>query len=54
MPSKSPENALRDILFHVDLAEQFVLGFDYPVFSDDMRTFYAVTHCLATFWNGRA
>jgi uncharacterized protein with HEPN domain len=46
MPSKSPENALRDILFHVDLAEQFVLGFDYTAFSDDLRTFYAVTRCL--------
>jgi uncharacterized protein with HEPN domain len=46
MPSKSPLTALRDILHHIDLAEQFVAGFDYQAFHADPRTIYAVTRCL--------
>jgi uncharacterized protein with HEPN domain len=46
MPSKSPDAALRDILFHIDLASQFVTGFDYTAFCDDLRTVYAITRCL--------
>jgi uncharacterized protein with HEPN domain len=46
MPSKSPLTALRDILHHIDLAEQFVAGFDYKAFLADARTIYAVTRCL--------
>ena len=29
MPSKSPETALRDILYHIDLAAQFAAGLNY-------------------------
>jgi uncharacterized protein with HEPN domain len=46
MPSKSPLPALRDILHHIDLAENFVTGFDYDAFLADERTVYAVTRCL--------
>jgi uncharacterized protein with HEPN domain len=46
MPSKAVETPLRDILHHIDLAVQFVAGFDYAAFHDDVRTVYAVTRCL--------
>ncbi len=46
MPSKSAETALRDMLYHIDLAERFVTGLDYAAFHDDERTVYAVTRCL--------
>jgi uncharacterized protein with HEPN domain len=46
MPSKSVQTPLRDILRHLDLAVQFVAGFDYAAFHDDARTIYAVTRCL--------
>lgn len=46
MPSKKPDTALRDILHHIDLADQFVAGLDDAAFHDDLRTFYAVTRCL--------
>jgi uncharacterized protein with HEPN domain len=46
MPSKAVETPLRDILHHIDLAAQFVEGFDYAAFHDDARTVYAVTRCL--------
>jgi len=46
MPSKSPLSALRDILHHIDLAGNFVTGFDYQAFLADARTVYAVTRCL--------
>lgn len=46
MPSKSAETALRDMLYHIDLAGRFVAGFDYATFHDDERTVYAVTRCL--------
>ena len=46
MPSKSGETALRDILYHIDLAGRFISGFDYAAFHDDERTVYAVTRCL--------
>lgn len=46
MPSKSPNTALRDILYHRDLAMQFIAGFDYAGFQDDLRAVYAVTRCL--------
>lgn len=38
--------ALRDIAYHIDLAESFVSALDRQAFLDDMRTFYAVTRCL--------
>jgi uncharacterized protein with HEPN domain len=46
MPSKPDEIALRDILYHIDLALHFVVGLDYAAFRDDIRTVYAVTRCL--------
>src|SRR5208282_5374891 len=46
MPSDSPQTALRDILYHIDLAEAFAAGFNAGTFRDDLRTLYAVTHCI--------
>ena len=46
MPSKPADGALRDILYHIDLATQFVQDFDRDKFKDDTRTVYAVTRCL--------
>ena len=37
---------LHDILHHIDLATQFVEGFDRQTFKSDIRTVYAVTRCL--------
>ena len=48
MPSKPAETYLRDILYHIDLAVEFVAGLDYAVFHDDLRTVYGVTRCLET------
>jgi len=46
MPSDPASRALRDILHHIDLAENFVEGLDRDAFKADLRTFYAVTRCL--------
>jgi uncharacterized protein with HEPN domain len=46
MPSKSAQAALRDILYHIDLANAFLSGFTSASFKDDLRTIYAVTRCL--------
>ncbi len=46
MPSRAEERSLRDILFHIDLATEFVAGFDRDTFKKDLRTLYAVTRCL--------
>jgi uncharacterized protein with HEPN domain len=46
MPSRAEERSLRDILFHIDLATEFVAGFDRDTFKTDLRTLYAVTRCL--------
>ena len=46
MPSKAEAAALRDILHHIDLAQQFVGGMERQLFLDDVRTVYAVTRCL--------
>jgi uncharacterized protein with HEPN domain len=46
MPSERTDVALLDILHHVDLATNFVQGFDRETFVDDIRTVYAVTRCL--------
>jgi uncharacterized protein with HEPN domain len=46
MPSSAADAALRDILRHIDLAEQFTAGLDWPGFRDDARAVYAVTRCL--------
>ncbi len=46
MPSDAADAALRDILRHIELAGQFVAGFDWAAFHADLRTIYAVTRCL--------
>ena len=46
MPSRAEERWLRDILFHIDLATEFVAGFDRDTFKKDLRTLYAVIRCL--------
>jgi uncharacterized protein with HEPN domain len=46
MPFDSTLTALRDILRHIDLASQFVFGFERAAFVDDPRTIYAVVRCL--------
>jgi hypothetical protein len=46
MPFKPAGTALRDILHPIDLATQFVAGFDHTSFHDDLRTVSAVTRCL--------
>jgi uncharacterized protein with HEPN domain len=46
MLSNAATAALRDIAHHIDLAANFVVGFDYDTFRADPRTVYAVTRCL--------
>jgi uncharacterized protein with HEPN domain len=46
MPSRAEETALRDILYHIDLATKFIDGLDRDRFKDDLRSVYAVTRCL--------
>jgi uncharacterized protein with HEPN domain len=46
MPSKPANAALRDILYHIDLAAQFASGLNAAEFYDDLRTVYAMTRCL--------
>jgi uncharacterized protein with HEPN domain len=46
MPSERAEGPLRDISHHIDLAVQFVEGYDREAFKADIRTVYAVTRCL--------
>jgi uncharacterized protein with HEPN domain len=46
MPSERAAGPLRDILHHIELASEFVAGFDCDAFKADLRTVYAVTRCL--------
>lgn len=46
MPSDSAIAPLRDILYHIELAQTFAAGFDRVAFRDDLRTVFAVTRCL--------
>jgi uncharacterized protein with HEPN domain len=46
MRSERTDGALRDILHHINLAAQFVEGFDRDTFKVDVRAVYAVTRCL--------
>jgi uncharacterized protein with HEPN domain len=46
MLSKSADAALRDILHHIDTANEFSAGFTPDTFNADLRTVYAVTRCL--------
>jgi uncharacterized protein with HEPN domain len=45
MPSEQ-FGPLGDILHHIELAGQFVDGFDRETFKRDIRSVYAVTRCL--------
>jgi uncharacterized protein with HEPN domain len=46
MPFDTEGDALRDILRHIELAEQFTEGLDYESFHSDLLKLYAVTRCL--------
>ncbi len=46
MRSERVDGALRDILHHINLAEQFVAGYDRDKFKADIRAIYATTRCL--------
>ena len=46
MPSKPVDTALRDILYHLELAANFSAGLDRASFKHDIKTLYAVTRCL--------
>jgi uncharacterized protein with HEPN domain len=46
MPSRTTEAALRDIRYHIELATEFIAGFDPGTFKSDLRSVYAVTRCL--------
>ena len=48
MRSERASGALRDILYHIDLATQFIEGFERDTFKADIRAVYAVTRCLET------
>jgi hypothetical protein len=41
MPSERAAGPLRDILHHIDLAAQFIDGFDHNAFKAALRTVYA-------------
>ena len=48
MPSdaEATRRRLRDIEYHIDLAEGFVAGISYDSFKDDTLRLYAVIRCL--------
>ena len=46
MPFDAEDGALRDILYHIDLAQRFAQGYDHESFSADTLRVYAVTRCL--------
>jgi uncharacterized protein with HEPN domain len=46
MPSDSAPPALYDIAYHIDLAASFIAGLEFAAFCADLRTIYAVMHCL--------
>ena len=46
MPSDSPVTPLRDILYHIDLAQTFAAGFDGAAFRSDLPTVLAATSRL--------
>jgi uncharacterized protein with HEPN domain len=46
MRSDGEQNALRDILHHIDLAQHFASGQNFDSFRDDVMRVYAVTRCL--------
>jgi uncharacterized protein with HEPN domain len=46
MPSEKERGALRDMLRHIDLAEQFAHGHRYESLRDDLQALYAVIRSL--------
>jgi uncharacterized protein with HEPN domain len=46
MLSESDRAALRDMLFHIDMAERFARGRSFENLHDDLMPLYAVTRCL--------
>jgi uncharacterized protein with HEPN domain len=46
MLSEKESGALRDMLRHIDLAEQFAHGHSYESLRDDLRALYAVIRSL--------
>jgi uncharacterized protein with HEPN domain len=46
MLSESDRAALRDMLFHIDMAERFAHGRSFESLHDDLMPLYAVTRCL--------
>jgi uncharacterized protein with HEPN domain len=46
MPSELEEASLRDILYHIDLVQQFTAGQDFETFNSDTLRVYAVVRCL--------
>jgi uncharacterized protein with HEPN domain len=46
MLSEKDSGTLRDILRHIDLAEQFARGEDYESFRNNLQALYAVTRSL--------
>jgi uncharacterized protein with HEPN domain len=46
MRSERTRSVLQDILHHINLAEQFVAGYDRAKFMADTRAVYATTRCL--------
>jgi uncharacterized protein with HEPN domain len=54
MHSDPEQNALRDILRQIDLAQNFAQGQDRDAFSADIMRVYAVTRCLEIISEPRA
>jgi len=46
MRSERTRSVLRDLLHQINLAIEFVQGYDREAFGADVRTVYAVTRCL--------
>jgi uncharacterized protein with HEPN domain len=46
MLSETEGGALRDMLYHIDIAERFAQGRSFEGLRDDLMPLYAVTRCL--------
>jgi uncharacterized protein with HEPN domain len=46
MLSETERGALRDMLFHIKMAERFARGLSFASLSNDLMPLYAVTRCL--------
>ena len=46
MLSDREVGALRDIVYHIDMAERFAKGHTFESLRDDLMPLYAVTRCL--------